>query len=1060
MITLHRLTIRDFKSLRAVDLLFPPHASVLIEGFNESGKSSLFEAVIFALYGDLLVTEETGASGRGRAVSAIRYGAEVASVRLEFDVGDTHLTVERVLKKKGPTTATLAVRHGATYEPVQGQTEVSHRILAEMGNLTKDALLNSCFVEQKQLGKLEDMSTGERQAALEQLLNLAKLGKIQRQMEVTRDENGALAMAEERLRFATQARQLTNLAADITTAQRDARTLALAHMLAERATTQANLARWQADAAALTAERARYASADARLRALNEAQAPLAALHRAQSQHEQLMQTHQHLAQRLARCDEAEAQTIPRLTERLRDVEAVVALYATLTDLQQRADANATEAHELDQRVTVFATRQGVSDELARDIAYEAELIAAHAATLATEEATLNEAFAAVEQHGANPAALDRSRADLNEAQQRLTLAEREVAAWERRHAEAQAAEQEAHDHRAAVAALIADEATQTSDLATAQAGYRHATERDALERWLHGADEAQHLSALQAAQTEANRAWVAAQAEAEQRASLAQAAQRGIVLRAGGAVVSLMAAIGLVAFGYLGGLALMVVAGVLGWLTYRATQAQTARSADANHARAVAAAAQQRLAQATADEQAWRTIGGSKLREDAERLLDHGKFAIPEHAEAARQRISALPAAVGTPTEWETRVRAAQDVLTLTRQQRVLAEQQRATAERRRADMGDVDTEGVRLHSSLDEAAAAVAIAAGEVTRHAIALGSSPEAAAVAMAHVEYQNQRDRVAEDRAALPMRRQALAERRTRLAEREREQADHLTWLAEAQAADYAGQGARLAHQRATLASDMAAVQAHITLGCQALHLAPELATLLAEGGAVERDLHTQRAIVAEREDLLAQSAANQQAIAGVNAAAATTWVVLREAVPELALPTAMALEAATLATIDARLQSLQTEWEATDGPHKLSEINQRLGGLTTSIKDAEASHAEQTAQIDQWAQSLGIAATASELPAPSAEAFAAQQQRVTDLQREHAILQNAHDELARSLAIAPDTALDYAQCAQRTAELRHEVAVRKQAVGIAEAVRRRMIQKVLPQTTQNMRQLLP
>nr|MBA3825571.1 SMC family ATPase [Ktedonobacterales bacterium] len=47
-----------------------------------------------------------------------------------------------------------------------------------------------------------------------------------------------------------------------------------------------------------------------------------------------------------------------------------------------------------------------------------------------------------------------------------------------------------------------------------------------------------------------------------------------------------------------------------------------------------------------------------------------------------------------------------------------------------------------------------------------------------------------------------------------------------------------------------------------------------------------------------------------------------------------------------------------------------------------------------------------------------------------------------------------------QCAQRAAELRHEVAVRKQAVGIAEAVRRRMIQKVLPQTTQNMRQLLP
>ena len=42
MITLKRLKAHNFKGLTDVDLTFPDRGSILIEGHNEAGKSTLF----------------------------------------------------------------------------------------------------------------------------------------------------------------------------------------------------------------------------------------------------------------------------------------------------------------------------------------------------------------------------------------------------------------------------------------------------------------------------------------------------------------------------------------------------------------------------------------------------------------------------------------------------------------------------------------------------------------------------------------------------------------------------------------------------------------------------------------------------------------------------------------------------------------------------------------------------------------------------------------------------------------------------------------------------------
>src|SRR5438045_3259287 len=109
MLTLSRLQLSDFRSLRHVDLRFPRQASILVEGLNEAGKSSLFEAVYFALYGEPLVSEDSGPRGRARYDSAINYRAERAAVILTLDVDGTILEVGRTLRRGQAAQARLSV---------------------------------------------------------------------------------------------------------------------------------------------------------------------------------------------------------------------------------------------------------------------------------------------------------------------------------------------------------------------------------------------------------------------------------------------------------------------------------------------------------------------------------------------------------------------------------------------------------------------------------------------------------------------------------------------------------------------------------------------------------------------------------------------------------------------------------------------------------------------------------------------------------------------------------------------------------------------------------------
>lgn len=268
MIRLRRLRLSQYKGLEQVDLAFPPQGSVLIEGLNEAGKSTLFDGLHFALYGQPLV---------GDLAEALTYDAEttIARAELDVDVDRTRLIVERRLRRT-PRTLRHEVQlwiqkaESGDIEYVRNARPVRERLIAELGGLTAEALQNSCLVEQKALGRLETLTRREREGALSVLLNLGRLSEIESTLRPTREYEDEVRRAEGIAGMAAVAAERTALRAQLEEQQRLVALARLRDDLASLDTTADQFAAATADRT--TAERD-LAAATARLEAIARAEA-------------------------------------------------------------------------------------------------------------------------------------------------------------------------------------------------------------------------------------------------------------------------------------------------------------------------------------------------------------------------------------------------------------------------------------------------------------------------------------------------------------------------------------------------------------------------------------------------------------------------------------------------------------------------------------------------------------------------------------------------------------------------------------------------------------------
>src|SRR2546421_11494748 len=217
-----RLRLVNFRQHADTELEFGPGITGII-GPNGSGKTSILEAIAWALYGVQAV--------RGDKDSIRRLGATCragGAVHLEFRLGAREYRV-----KRGLSTAVLQQDGQVIANSLKAVTDKLERTLG----MTHEEFFNTYFTGQKELAVMAGLGKTERAAFLSRVLGYERLREAQEQGRAVR--NAVVA----------EVRGLEAGLPDV------------AALVEERQTTEAGLARAQATAQA--ADAARRAAEDA-----------------------------------------------------------------------------------------------------------------------------------------------------------------------------------------------------------------------------------------------------------------------------------------------------------------------------------------------------------------------------------------------------------------------------------------------------------------------------------------------------------------------------------------------------------------------------------------------------------------------------------------------------------------------------------------------------------------------------------------------------------------------------------------------------------------------------
>src|SRR6266702_4584151 len=240
MIILKHLAVENFRLLREINLHFPERGSILIQGPNEAGKSTLFESIYFALYGEPLVSEQR----RRTLDDLISYGATRAEVRLTLSIGVTDMTITRSIERgQGKQVIPYVQRIGMPEEAaITDVSSANSRIAAEIGSIDGETLRNTCLVEQRDLNRLERLSGSEREATVHKLLGLEKLTRLAEQFRVTEHDEQLLGESVERLQLAEIQARIPELSKELGHIETILDTVTVSEGLAEISQQEAEIA--------------------------------------------------------------------------------------------------------------------------------------------------------------------------------------------------------------------------------------------------------------------------------------------------------------------------------------------------------------------------------------------------------------------------------------------------------------------------------------------------------------------------------------------------------------------------------------------------------------------------------------------------------------------------------------------------------------------------------------------------------------------------------------------------------------------------------------------------
>jgi len=154
------LSIRNYRSIKVLDVSFPESGLIGIVGHNGAGKSSLLEAIGWGLYGTQAI--------RGKIDGLTTTGAKgKCSVSMEFDHGEGGpYLIKRTLKD-------AKLKRGG--KEIAVMTSGVNSKVEKLLNMDYRAFYTSIFTKQGGLSSFTDMTAGQKQETVERLLEVSKV---------------------------------------------------------------------------------------------------------------------------------------------------------------------------------------------------------------------------------------------------------------------------------------------------------------------------------------------------------------------------------------------------------------------------------------------------------------------------------------------------------------------------------------------------------------------------------------------------------------------------------------------------------------------------------------------------------------------------------------------------------------------------------------------------------------------------------------------------------------------------------------------------------------------
>jgi exonuclease SbcC len=173
MMILCKLKLENFKRYKTFELDFD-EGLVGIIGKNGSGKSTIFEAILFALYGEF---KDRGYKDIVRNANATDKDAVIVELNFEFD--SIEYKVVREFRGKALSANAKLYKNGELI--TSGAKEVTTSIM-KLTKMSKEAFLHTLFASQKELTSLSNSKPEDRKRMIRKLLGLEKIDYIEKEL--------------------------------------------------------------------------------------------------------------------------------------------------------------------------------------------------------------------------------------------------------------------------------------------------------------------------------------------------------------------------------------------------------------------------------------------------------------------------------------------------------------------------------------------------------------------------------------------------------------------------------------------------------------------------------------------------------------------------------------------------------------------------------------------------------------------------------------------------------------------------------------------------------------